>query len=275
MNETEVQNPTRPNSEAVGPREKAVAKPATPKPTARSTPSLADDLEAERIREKAGALVMAARRAQRKGQKDEARKLLQQAFLIDANDCGGLELLGDLFMEDADQEKALKIFERGLQHHPKHRAFEEKIALCHVDLDEMRRDKDRRAMILEQGGIEKWQLLSTSRAFTLSALLPGAGQAYIGQSERGIYCFGAAVLSFLCWALPLYFGLKGARAEGTRSLGDGFSTALGNMSSIGLLWFWGMVATWVAVYIYASLDAMTQAEKINELRKQGWEVFED
>ena len=265
MSETEMQNPT-----TAPPRETPVALPVM-----RSTPSLADELEAERIREKAGALVMAARRAQRKGQKDEARKLLQQAFLIDANDCGSLELLGDLFMEDGEQEKALKIFERGVQHHPRHRAFEERIALCHVDLDEMRRDQDRRAQILEQGGIEQWQLLSAPRAFSLSALLPGAGQAYVGQSTRALPLFAIALVAFLGWTLPLYFGLKGARNDGIKSLGAAFTAALGGMGSLGLLWFWGMVAGWVAVYIYASLDAMTQAEKINDLRKQGWEVLEE
>lgn len=242
---------------------------------ARSTPSLADELEAERVHGKVGALVMGARRAQHKSQPDEARKLLKQAFSINANDAGALELLGDLFMEDGEQEKALKIFERGLQFHPKHAAFEQKIALCHVDLDEMRRDRDRRALILEQGGVEKWQLLNTSRAFTLSALLPGAGQAYAGQSERGLSFLGAAIFTFLCWSLPLYLGLKGARADGVKNLGGGFSAALGNMSSLGHLWFWGMFTGWIVVYGYAAFDALSQAEKVNDLRKQGWEVFED
>src|SRR5688500_15228731 len=178
MSETEVQNLTRRMEVAPQP----VVEP-------RSTPSLADELEAERIYQKVGALLMSARRAQHKGQKEESRKLLQQAFLISPNDSGALELLGDVFMEEGEQEKALKIFERGLQHHPKHRPFEEKIALCHIDLDEMRRDRDRRAQILEQGGVEKWQLLSTPRAFTLSALVPGAGHAYIGQSTRAVTLF--------------------------------------------------------------------------------------
>jgi tetratricopeptide (TPR) repeat protein len=238
-----------------------------------STPDLRDELDAQMQSEKAGALVMAARSAHRKGEKDKARELLRQAFLIDANDCGGLELLGDLFMEDAEQEKALKIFERGLQHHPGHRAFEEKIGLCHVDLAEMRRDRDRRAQILEQGGIEKWMLLSAPRAFALSALLPGAGQAYIGQTRRGLSLLGIAVFTFLAWAIPLYFGLSSASAQG-KGWGR-FTAALHNMSAPGLLWFWLMVAAWVAVYTYAALDAMTQAEKINELRKQGWDVPED
>jgi len=273
MNDTEVengiiQNPAIQNSVQGARRESSIATPAKG-----STPSLADDLEAERIYQKAGALIMSARRAQHKGQKDEARKLLQQAFLIAPNDSGGLELLGDLFMEDGEQEKAMKIFERGLEHHPKHRAFEEKIALCHIDVDEMRRDRDRRTQILEQGGIEKWQLLSAPRAFTLSALLPGAGQAYIGQSSRALTLFGITVLTFLGWALPLYFGLGKDDLQGKGW--SRFGAALGNMNGLGLIWFWLMVAGWVAIYIYASMDAMTQAEKINELRKQGWEVFED
>jgi tetratricopeptide (TPR) repeat protein len=238
-----------------------------------------DELDAQLQSEKAGALVMAARSAQRKGDKTRARELLRQAFLIDANDCGGLELLGDLFMEDAEQEKALKIFERGLRYHPKHHAFEEKIGLCHVDLAEMRRDRDRRTQILEQGGVEKWMLLSAPRAFGLSAILPGAGQAYIGQNKRALTLLGLAVFTFLAWAIPLYFGLKRAAensgTRGVRALLGGFQDALSGMSSFSLLWFWLMVAAWVAVYTYAALDAMTQAEKINELRKQGWDVPEE
>ncbi len=238
-----------------------------------STPDLRDELDAQMQAEKAGALVMSARSAQRKGDKTKARELLRQAFLIDANDCGGLELLGDLFMEDAEQEKALKIFERGHALHPKHRAFEEKIGLCHVDLAEMRRDSDRRAQILEQGGVDKWMLLSAPRALTLSALLPGAGQVYIGQSQRALMMFGVAVFTFLGWALPLYFGLGSANAQG-KGWGR-FTTAISSMNSFGLLWFWLMVAAWIAVYVYSALDAMTQAEKINELRQQGWDVPDD
>lgn len=271
MSEAEVREPIiQSSAQAVG-----LETPALEPASGSTPPSLADELEAERIHQKAGALVMSARRAQHQGRKEEARKLLQQAFLIAPNDSGGLELLGDLFMEDGEQEKALKIFERGLEYHPRHRAFEEKIAVCHIDLDEMRRDRDRREQILESGGIESWQLLSAPRAFGLSALLPGAGQAYIGQTERAMYCFGITVFTFLGWALPLYFALKRAGSQGVKGLGNGFRAALASMSGPGLLLFWMMVAGWVAIYIYAALDAMTQAEKINELRRQGWEVFED
>ncbi len=248
---------------------------SAPQNGASSAPPVSDDLAAQLRAEKAGALVMTARSAHRKGQKEQARALLQQAFLIDPNDCGGLELLGDMFLEDAEQEKALKIFERGRQYHPKHRAFEEKIGLCHVDLAEMRRDRDRRAQILEQGGVEKWMLLSGPRAFGLSMLLPGAGQVYVGQSTRAMTLLGIAVITFLAWSLPLYFGLKNAGAQGAKGLGSGISSALANMNGFGVLWFWVMVAAWVGVYIYSAVDAMTQAEKINELRRQGWDVLEE
>jgi tetratricopeptide (TPR) repeat protein len=240
-----------------------------------SAPPVSDELAAQLRSEKAGALVMSARSAHRKGQKEQARALLQQAFKIDPNDCGGLELLGDMFMEDAEQEKALKIFERGRHYHPRHKAFEEKIGLCHVDLAEMRRDRDRRAQILEQGGVEKWMLLSGPRAFGLSMLLPGAGQMYVEQSNRAMTMLGMAVITFLGWSVPLYFYMKYASAMDSKGIFSGFSTALGLMPGPILLWFWGMVAAWIGVYIYSSVDAMTQAEKINELRRQGWDVLEE
>ncbi len=246
-----------------------------PQNGASSAPPVKDELATQLRAEKAGALVMSARSAHRKGQKEQARALLQQAFLIDPNDCGGLELLGDMFMEDAEQEKALKIFERGRKYHPRHRAFEEKIGLCHVDLAEMRRDRDRRAQIMEQGGVESWMLLSGPRAFGLSMLLPGAGQMYVEQSTRAMTLLGMAVFTFLAWSLPLYFGLKNAGAQGAKGLGGGLSAALANMSGFGVLWFWVMVAAWVGVYIYSAVDAMSQAEKINELRRQGWDVLEE
>lgn len=260
MNTTETENLQRPAVVANG--------------TSSALP-VSDELAAQLRAEKAGALVMSARSAHRKGHKEQARTLLQQAFLIDPNDCGGLELLGDMFMEDAEQEKALKIFERGLKHHPRHRAFEEKIGLCHVDIAEMRRDQDRRAQIMEQGGVEEWLLLSGPRAFGLSMLLPGAGQVYVGQNNRAMTLLGITLVSFLGWALPLYFYLKQASAQSSKGIFNGFSLALGMMPAPLLLWFWLMMATWIGVYIYASIDAMTQAEKINELRRQGWDVLEE
>lgn len=247
-----------------------------PQPNGASgAPAASDDLALQLRAEKAGALVMSARSAHRKGQREQARTLLQQAFLIDPNDCGGLELLGDMFMEEAEQEKALKIFERGLQHHPGHRAFEAKIGLCHVDLNEMRRDRDRRAQIMEQGGVESWLLLSAPRAFGLSMLLPGAGQMYVGQSNRALTLLGITIFTFLGWSVPLYLGLKNAGAQGTKGIFNGVSAALANMGALGALWFWLMAAAWVGVYIYAGVDAMTQSEKINELRRQGWDVLEE
>lgn len=247
-------------------------KPA-PKPPLVSSSS--DDLAAQLRSEKAGALVMAARSAHRRGNKTEAKELLRQAFQIDPNDSGGLELLGDFYLEEGEQEKALKIFERGLRYHPKHHAFEEKIGICHVDLAEMRRHRERREQIMAQGGLEPWLVISLPRAFGLSAVLPGAGQVYIGQSTRGLTLFLLALGAFLGWAIPLYYAIKNVSAQPTRGARIGLEQALSTLSAPALMWFWLMVAGWVAVHIYAAVDAATQAKEINDLRQQGWEVLED
>ena len=100
-------------------------------------------------------MLMAARREVRRGNRDKARQLLQQIFAVEPTDLGALELLGDIFMEEGEQEKALKVFERGQKYHPRHKAFEEKIALCHLDLAEMERDRLLREQVLEQGDTDK------------------------------------------------------------------------------------------------------------------------
>lgn len=243
--------------------------------TSAAPDAISDELAAQLRSEKAGALVMAARSAQRKGNKAQAKSLLQQAFRIDSTDSGGLELLGDLFLEEGQQEKALAIFERGLHFHPEHHAFEEKIGICHVDLDEMRRHRERREQIMAQGGLEPWMELNPTRAFGLSVMLPGAGQTYIGQSTRGLTLLILAIGTFLGWSIPLYYAMKAANSQSAKKASVSLAGALSTLSLPALMWFWLMVAGWVALYIYAAVDAATQAKQINELRQQGWDVLEE
>jgi tetratricopeptide (TPR) repeat protein len=236
-------------------------------------PPLDLDLDAQRIAEKAGALVMQARSAQRKQKGREAMALLQQALSLAPTDVHALELLGDLFLEDAEQEKALKAFEYGLKHHPGHRAFEEKIALCILDIEEMKRQRERSQNLLELGASESWMDLAPNRAFGLSALLPGAGHVYAEENERAAWVFGSYVFTTLGWALPLYFGLKGAATNGVNGLNNGISAALGSMNSFVLVWFWLMFAAAIGVYVFGIFDAMAAAERANERRKHSFEYF--
>src|SRR5947207_5666523 len=93
----------------------------------------------ERVRsEEVGKVVMLARSALRKGDNDEGRRRLMQALALDPSDCAAIELLGDLYMAEGEQEKAVRVFTKGLSFHPHYRPFEEKMALCYLDLDEMK-----------------------------------------------------------------------------------------------------------------------------------------
>lgn len=235
-----------------------------------STPSARlDDLGAQQISDKAGALVMQARRAERKGQLAEAKKLLQQALALAPTDIAALELLGDIFLAEAEQEKAQRVFEHGLKFHPQHRAFEEKIALCILDLETMRRQRERSQTLLEVGDRDGWMNLSPKRAMLLSLLLPGAGHVYAEENERAAWVFGLYALASLGWALPLNFGLGGAKADGVKGLARGLSVAFGNMSTLGLCWFWLMMTACFAIYVFAIIDAMAAVERANERRKHG------
>lgn len=233
----------------------------------------ANDLESQRIADKAGALVMQARRAARSGKKAEAKKLLQQALAISPTDIGALELLGDIFMEDAEQEKAQRVFEHGLKHHPGHRAFEEKIALCIVDIEEMKRHRERSQALIEIGDTESWMNLSGNRAAGLSILLPGAGHVYAEENERAAWIFGSYIFALLGWTVPLYYGVKSAAAQNIKGLDNGISHALSNMSAAMLMWFWLMVAIGVGVFVFASIDSFAAVERANDRRKHGFEEF--
>lgn len=232
-----------------------------------------DSLEAQRIAEKTGALVMQARREQRAGKKSAAMKTLQAALALNSTDGGALELLGDLFLEDAEQEKALKVFEHGLKHHPNHRAFEEKAALCILDLKEMERHQEKTKQVLEYGlSSEGWADLAPNRAFGLSFLMPGAGHFYAEENERAAWILGSYVFCSLGWILPLYFGIGNAGSGGAKGL-DRVSYAVSNMGLLGL-WFWIMVVACIAIYGYALFDSLAAVERTNDKRKHGFGDFD-
>ncbi|HEX8834968.1 MAG TPA: tetratricopeptide repeat protein, partial [Abditibacteriaceae bacterium] len=223
--------------------------------------------------EKAGGLVMAARAALRKGQRDDARAKLQQAFAIAPTDVGALELLGDLFFEEGEQEKAIAVFERGLKFHPRHVAFEEKIAIAKLDLAEMEADKLRRQHVLEHGDTESWQDKNPGVAGFLSLALPGAGQFYNDEYERGATFLGVAVVTFVAWFWPITAAVKRVTASfpagGNRpGFGETVSTAFSNMGGVTQFLLWSMILTWIGTYLYSAYDASQLAIRAAEERKR-------
>jgi hypothetical protein len=219
---------------------------ATPPNRAESANRAESDSGAERLRreEKAAGLVMHARNMLRKGQRDQARAQLQQAFMLNPTDCGAFELLGDIFLEEGEQQKAITIFERGRQHHPRHAAFEEKIALAHVDLAEMERDRILKEQLLAnptataQGRTSDRKPMSV--AF-LSLMVPGAGQYYNEEPERALVFFPVALLLLCTWAVPW----------------------LGNWSMGGFerVWIGVMIIVAVVWHVVSAVDAARSARR--------------
>lgn len=236
-----------------------------------SVDNLNNELEAQRARDQIGVLVTAARIALRRGKPDEARAKLKQVFALDASDRDALELLGDLFMEDGEQAKALRVFERGASLYPKHRAFEEKAALAHLDLEEMRRDQERRADVLQTGARDKLLDRKPGVAFGFSLMVPGVGQFYNGENERGAMFFGGALVLFVSWFFPLTNAIKAVTAMNVARGGGSFrmSAALAQLGDFGRALLFLTIAAWVGAYVWSAVDAMIGAERVNELRRRG------
>jgi hypothetical protein len=125
--------------------------------------------------------------------------------MLNPTDCGAFELLGDIFLEEGEQQKAITVFERGRQHHPRHAAFEEKIALAHVDLAEMERDRILKEQLLANPTASAQGRTSDRKPMAvafLSLMVPGAGQYYNEEPERALVFFPVALLLLCAWAIP-------------------------------------------------------------------------
>ena len=237
-------------------------------------PSLAEAMQSE----KAGTHVMAARRALRKGDRDGTRALLKQAFAASANDLGALELLGDLFLEEGEQEKAVAVFERGRNLHPRHAAFEEKIALARLDLAEIEHDRIVRREFAEKGDLEEWQDRKPSVSAMLSALIPGLGQVYNDHWERGAALCGAAIVAFTAWLWPLSATMSAASSKAgkddPKSVFENIAGALVNMGAGMKLFLALCIATWLAVHAFAAWDAAQIAIRAAQDRRRRLGIWE-
>jgi tetratricopeptide (TPR) repeat protein len=208
-------------------------------------------VEKLRREEKAAGLVMQARNMLRKGQRDQARAQLQQAFMLNPTDCGAFEVLGDIFLEEGEQQKAITVFERGRQHHPRHAAFEEKIALAHIDLAEMERDRILKEQLLADPAATMQGRTSDRKPVSvafLSLMVPGAGQYYNEEPERALVYFPVALLLLCAWAVPWLSGW---------SMGGFERVWIGVMLMAAAIW-----------HIVSAVDAARSAQReINEQKR--------
>jgi tetratricopeptide (TPR) repeat protein len=228
---------------------------------ASNTP-LDSGLQEQLRQEKVGALVMAARRALRRGDKATAKSELQKALKLDVNDCGALELLGEFYMAEGEQEKAIEVMEKGHQLYPKHAAFEKNIALCILDLEEMKRAKSSATQL---GGEDPDAWMDRKPLYAaVFSVLPGAGQVYNGDNVSAAVLFGIWAASSLGWYIPLMNAMKQLSA----SVAPSWSLAIRHMGGFTLGWFWLMVLISVAAAAYALGDAIVGANRANARRRQ-------
>jgi tetratricopeptide (TPR) repeat protein len=208
-------------------------------------------VEELRRADKVNSLVIAARMALRRGHREDARAQLKQAFALSSTDRDALELLGDICLEEGEQEKAIIAFERGLKYHPQHPAFEEKIALAKLDLVEMETERLLKQQgltnLLEDGKHKTADRKPGAVAF-LSLLLPGAGQFYNEDTERGLVFLAIGVAFFLAWCVPWRLGLT--------------------MGGFEKVWIGVMVLAWLVTHVVSAIDAARETMRENEETKR-------
>lgn len=227
-----------------------------------STPPIDSGLQELLRQEKVGAFVMAARRALRRGQKETARQELQKALKLDVNDCGAIELLGEFYMAEGEQEKAIKVLEKGHKLYPKNAAFEKNIALCILDLEEMKLAKSHVAQ-LGAPDPDSWMDRKPIYAAIFS-ILPGAGQVYNGDNISAAVIFGVWVITSLLW----YFPLMTAMGQLPLHTPHTWSLALAQMGGFMRGVFWLALAINIGVGVYALIDAVAGAQRANSRRRQ-------
>ena len=234
------------------------------------------ELDKERRAEEAGKIVMTARLALRRNQRGEAKQLLAQALKVDSADIGALDMLGDMFLEEAEQEKAIQVFEHGLKHHPGHAPFEEKLGLARLDIAEMERDQLMKESALQNAiangldpGYDKLLDKKPPLALGLSAVVPGAGQVYNDQYEKGAVFFALAVVTFL-GGFNLLFNKMRSMQEASvgRRIMPRMDEALAAMSGGQRALFWLLVLLWIGVIIASAIDATLSATRFNENRRR-------
>jgi tetratricopeptide (TPR) repeat protein len=223
-----------------------------------------NDLDSLKRDEEASSHIMAARNALRKGQRAEAKEFIKQAFAVKPGDATAVELLGDMFLEEGETERALALYERALQVHPKHPVFEEKAAICRLDLAEMESDKLSRTTLIELGDTGKIFERVPHKAVSLSMLVPGAGQFYNEENEKGAVFLGIGLLCALGWFYPLWTQLSSQSIPDRLNFGMAISALGGGWSFM----FWSCLTLWIAVYAVSMIDAGREAARFNRERRR-------
>lgn len=228
------------------------------------------DLTALRRQEEAGSLLMAARNALRKGERQAAIRLIKEVFAVVPGDVGALDLLGDIYLEEGETEKALKLYERAFQMHPTHAPFEEKLAICRLDLAEIHSDQETKKALLEAGDLSalKADTGLATRAAALSLLVPGMGQFLNDEVDKAWAHLAGAVLLGLGWVQPLGWAISQANRE--RAQATGLGTEVSNHLAPWAWLFWPCLLAWLGLCLYSAWEARQAALEIARRENGPW-----
>lgn len=241
----------------------------TPNQTLRANTG-AHDLNSLAAQEEATKHLMAARMRVRKGEREAAYGEIKRAFAAHPGDRNAIEMLGDLYLEDGETEKALTLYQRALKAHPNDALFEEKLAICRLDLAEIEADRIAKdsgdPLAILQSQAESGQLYERvpHKAVSLSLFLPGAGQFYNDEVEKGAAFLGAGLLSFIGWFYPMW--TQASKLPKAQRLD--FGTAISSLHGGWNVLFWLMLLTWLAVYAGSMTDAGKTAAAFNVSRRR-------
>jgi len=205
-----------------------------PNPTI-TLPAFRDTTVAER--EEADRELALANLAKRRGRFAEAEAACRKAIELNPADAITLELYGDILQAVGRVDDALYAYHSATEVKPLRASAERKFAelrlLQNRDLDVLREELFRRNPLLSA---------------LLSLCIPGLGQIYNGNSERG---FGLVVVSLICMTLL-----------GWTSLGFPGSTQAISTSLVCLLFFTA------GLYVYSVAEAYIRASSDNPKPKK-------
>ena len=239
--------------------------------TAMTTSSIdasGDDLHSLARQEAATKHLMAARMKQRRGERAGAYEEVKLAFAAHPGDRAAIEMLGDLYLEDGETERALTLFERGLKAYPGHAPFEERLAMCRLDMAEMEADRIAKdtltPLALAEGASDKIFERTPQKAVSLSLFLPGAGQFYNDEVEKGSAFLAAGLISFIAWFYPFWSALAALPKAQRLDFGAAIASLRGGSSTL----FWGALLIWIGVYAFSMVDAGRTAAEFNANRRR-------
>jgi TM2 domain-containing membrane protein YozV len=220
------------------PTELVKEEPFVPKPEI-TLPEFRDSSEKERA--DADRLLTAANLARRRGNFKEAENSVRAALELTPKDAAALELYGDILQSVGRVDDAAFAYSRALEADPSRKTAEKKYA-------ELALLQNRAVHLLREEYIPR----SPFVAVLFSAVFPGAGQLYNGDTVKGLI---TAILTLIL-VVGIFWSPWGIPSQKTEQI----------PTSIFVL-----ILLFSAVYLFAVIDANISAKRGRKL-KSGWEV---